>query len=43
VSSGVSVLPVRVNSSTLEPAGVVACQLITPHVATICASRASDS
>ena len=42
VSSGVSVLPLRVKSSILPPA-VVPRQLIAPHVDTICASRVSDS
>src|SRR5262245_21403993 len=43
VASGVSVLPDRVNTSTFDPAGVVACQPTTPQVEIICASRASDS
>ena len=43
VSSGVSVLPDRVKSSTRVPDGFVVRQLIVPHVATVCASRASDS
>ena len=43
VSSGVSVLPDRVKSSMRLPPGAVPCQLIVPHVATICASRGSDS
>src|SRR5260370_21959853 len=43
VSSGVSVLPERVNISIRPSDGTVACQLSAPHVATVCASRASDS
>src|SRR3954470_558032 len=43
VSSGVSVLPLRVNSSILLPPGDVPRQLIAPHVDTIWASRVSDS
>jgi hypothetical protein len=43
VSSGVSVLPDRVKSSTRLPFGVAPRQLMEPHVETICASRTSDS
>src|SRR6478609_9311833 len=43
VSSGVSVLPDLVNSSTRVPAGVVPCHVSAPHVETIWASRLSDS
>src|SRR5438093_1325962 len=43
VSSGVSVLPERVNISILPSTGRVARQLSAPHVATVCASRGSDS
>src|SRR5713101_7021698 len=43
VSSGVSVLPLRVKSSMRFPAGVDPRQLIAPHVETIWASRDSDS
>jgi hypothetical protein len=43
VSSGVSVLPARVNSSTLLPGAAVPRQLIAPHVEIICASCTSDS
>ena len=43
VSSGVSVLPDRVNSAIWLPGGADPCQLTVPHVAIVCASRASDS
>ena len=43
VSSGVSVLPERVDSSILLPVGVAPRQLIAPHDDTICASRTSLS
>src|SRR6185312_2126733 len=43
VSSGVSVLPLRVEISILASRGTEPCQRIDPHVASICASRASDS
>src|SRR5215470_9614323 len=43
VSSGVSVLPVRVEISIFPSFGTDQCQRIEPHVANICASRASDS
>src|SRR5438045_4157462 len=43
VSSGVSVLPLRVNSSIWWPPPVDPRQLIAPQVDTICASRGSDS
>ncbi len=43
VSSGVSVLPLRVASSTWLPLGTVPRQLSAPHVDTICASLGSDS
>src|SRR5215472_19019068 len=39
VSSGVSVLPDRVETSIFVPAGVVPRQLRAPHVAMVCASR----
>ena len=39
VSSGVSVLPERVNNSTRLPPGTVPCQVIVPQVETVCASR----
>src|SRR5687767_6387577 len=42
VSSGVSVLPERVKSSTRLPEGVDPRQLMAPHVDAICASRTSD-
>src|SRR5437764_12668720 len=43
VSSGVSVLPDRVNSSIWLPAPLEPCQLSAPHVAIVCASRGSAS
>ena len=42
-SSGVRVLPERVETSTLVPAGVVARQETAPQDATIFASLTSDS
>src|SRR5215470_17961143 len=42
-SSGVSVFPLRVKSSNCEPFGTDPCQRMAPQVATICASRGSDS
>src|SRR5688572_28948198 len=42
VSSGVRVLPERVDSSTLVPEGVSACHFSAPQVAKVCASRTSD-
>ena len=42
VSSGVAVLPDRVNTSTRPPAGTDARQLSVPQSATVCASRTSD-
>src|SRR4051812_46451317 len=42
-SSGVRVLPERVNTSTLLPAGAVARHVIAPHVDTSFASLTSDS
>ena len=42
-SSGVRVLPERVDTSTLVPAGVVARQDSAPQDATIFASFTSDS
>src|SRR4051812_36195359 len=43
VSSGVSVLPLRVDSSIRLSRGIVPRHRSEPHVASICASRASDS
>jgi hypothetical protein len=43
VSSGVGVFPERVEISIAAPSGVDPRQLIDPHVATIRASRGSDS
>src|SRR5690242_17065726 len=43
VSSGVSVLPERVESSMRLPLVAVPRQLSAPHADTICASRGSDS
>ena len=42
-SSGVSVFPVRVKTSICEPYGTVPRQRSDPQVASICASRGSDS
>ena len=43
VASGVRVLPVRVCSAIVVPDGVVACQRIVPHVATVVVSRTSET
>ena len=43
VASGVRVLPVRVCSAIDVPGGVVACQRIVPHVATVVVSRTSET
>ena len=43
VSSGVAVLPVRVEISMPLPVGVDPRQRMAPQVATVCASRGSDS